>query len=425
MGLTWAFAALVAISDSAPKITLAQALDRATRLDPNYVSALGQMANATWARRAARSTFVLPSLTVSSDFQTYSTEIFNVGTGQRARTISVFQANARYDIFTGGRKLAELSRANAALEGARATELQARFDNAFATESDFYAVLSGRELRDVAADRLKRAEEQMVLARARVVSGAVVQTDSLQILLEMNRARVALLRQEAQLTVSRLQLGRRVGIGGPVDAQHTDTTPAAELPVTLPQAIQLALEQGPEYRIARANEAATGAVVKFRRAAYLPQLSVAGNYTRFGDQFVWPAGLNRSSLTLSFSFPLWDNLQRELNVSRARVDRDFARAAREDLERAAEADVTEAYQAYETARVETSYAIQAVAVAQENYRVQQARYRAGASTILDLLDSQSQLTEAQAELVQVRYATRLALAGLEVILGRRFHEPKD
>ncbi len=425
MALTWALTALVALSDSAPKITLAQALDRATRLDPNYVAALGNVVNAEWARRSARSSFVLPSLTVSSDYQNFSTEIFNVGTGQRARTISTLRADARYDLFTGGRKLAELARTGAELEGARASETQARFENAFGTESDFYAVLSGRELRDVAADRLRRAEEQMLVARARVLSGAVVQTDSLQILLEMNRARVALLRAEAQLTVARLQLGRRVGMGGPVDALHSDSATAAELPISLAESIQLALEQGPEYRVARANERAAGAVVKFRKGAYLPQLALLGNYSRFGDQLLVPSGLNRSSLTLSFSFPIWDNMQRELNLSRARVSRDFARAAREDLERAAEADVTEAYQAYETARIETGFALQAVVVAQENYRVQQARYRAGASTILDLLDAQAQLTDSQAELVQVRYATRLALAGLEVILGRRFHEPKD
>jgi outer membrane protein TolC len=57
--------------------------------------------------------------------------------------------------------------------------------------------------------------------------------------------------------------------------------------------------------------------------------------------------------------------------------------------------------------------------------VQQARYRAGASTILDLLDAQSALTQAQAELVQARYAARLALAGLEAILGRRLFSDKD
>jgi len=82
-------------------------------------------------------------------------------------------------------------------------------------------------------------------------------------------------------------------------------------------------------------------------------------------------------------------------------------------------DVTQAYQAYETARATAEFAGQGLVIAQETFRVQQARYRGGATTILDLLDAQTGLTEAQAELVQARYAVRLALAGLEAILGQR------
>ena len=295
---------------------------------------------------------------------------------------------------------------------------------ALGTEADYYAVLGSRELVDVARERLRRAEEQLVVARARVVSGAVVQTDSLQILLEVNRSHVALLRESARLEVARLQLGRRVGVRGPIDAAKVDSLVAPDFPLTLAQAVSLALEEGPEYRIARGNETAAGATLRSRTAGYSPQASIAGNLTKFGDSF-FPTGLSRSSVTLSVQIPLWDNLQRELNVSRARVARDLARAVREDLERAAEADVAQAYHAHRTAIEAARYAQQGVGVAEENFRVQQARYRAGASPILDLLEAQSRLTESQAELVQARYAIRLALAGLEVLVGRRFHEPED
>ena len=61
----------------------------------------------------------------------------------------------------------------------------------------------------------------------------------------------------------------------------------------------------------------------------------------------------------------------------------------------------------------------AVTVARENLRVQQERYRAGATTIIDLITAQVDLSAAEAGTVQARQATRLALAGLEAILGRR------
>jgi outer membrane protein TolC len=57
--------------------------------------------------------------------------------------------------------------------------------------------------------------------------------------------------------------------------------------------------------------------------------------------------------------------------------------------------------------------------------VQQERYRAGATTIIDLITAQVSMAEAEAGLVQARYATRLALAGLEAILGRRLFAQRE
>jgi outer membrane protein TolC len=45
----------------------------------------------------------------------------------------------------------------------------------------------------------------------------------------------------------------------------------------------------------------------------------------------------------------------------------------------------------------------------------------GATTILDLLSAQVSMVEAEAALVQALQAERLALAGLEALLGRRIY----
>jgi outer membrane protein TolC len=82
-----------------------------------------------------------------------------------------------------------------------------------------------------------------------------------------------------------------------------------------------------------------------------------------------------------------------------------------------------AYNGHETARAAIELAQVGVAAASENYRVQRARYREGSTTILDLLEAQVALSEAEAVLVQSRYAARLALAQIEALLGRRVLTP--
>jgi outer membrane protein TolC len=63
-----------------------------------------------------------------------------------------------------------------------------------------------------------------------------------------------------------------------------------------------------------------------------------------------------------------------------------------------------------------------VSVSAETYRVQGARYREGATTILDLLEAQVSLGAAEAALVQARYAALWALAQIEALLGRRLFD---
>jgi len=411
-------------ADSLPTVTLAEALRRATGLDPNYVTALGQVDNATWARRSAFSVFILPSITLNADIARPNPQSINFVTFLPVRQQVTAQLTARYDLFLGGQKLAELSRSGAALEAAHAGELVARFTAAQLTESEYYAVLANAELLRVARERMQRAEQQLAVARARVVSGAAVQTDSLQLRLELTKARVARLLQESALRIARLELGRRVGAEGPVDAAPLDTTPAPDLPITLADAIGRAAREGPQYRVARANERAAGAAFRARLGDYLPHATLAFNALAF-DTLFFPKDFKRTTFTLSVSFPLWDNGQREIALSRARATRDVARATREDKDRAVQRDVTAAYDGYVTARAAAEQAGEGLVVARENYRVQQSRYRAGASTILDLLKAQSDLDDADAVLVQARYATRLALAGLETILGRRLFQGQE
>ena len=411
-------------SDPIPRITLAEAVRRSSRFDPDYVRALGQIDNAEWGRRAAMLAFFIPSVDLALDQTKYSQSFFNpADPANPTQTLVVARASANYEIFSL-RKFAELSRTKADLASAEAGELEQRFNAALETESSYYDVLVNQELSRVNGERARRAREGLGVARARVASGAAVQTDSLQLVLELVRTQVDSLRQHNALRTAQLELGRRVGADGPVDAAPLDSMPAAELPVGLPQALQIALDQGPQYRTARANEKSAAAALRAQRGDYLPVLSVGGLHQRY-DTRIFPGASNISSVTFSLSFPLWNNGQREIEVSRARVNRDVARSIRDDLERVVRRDVTSSYDGYQVSAAAVELARVAVNVASQTYRMQELRYRSGASTILDLLDSQVDLAEAEAGLVEARYLNRLALARLEAILGRRLFTNKD
>jgi outer membrane protein len=409
-----------AATDNAPVVTLAEARRRASTTDPSAIAARGQIETALWERRAAFTDLVAPTLTGESNYTRFSDPLFNVGTGAISSSATSATLNATYTVLGAG-KTGELRRARASVQSAEAGETATRFRVALATDAAYYAVLADRELSRVATERLRRAEEQLGVARVRVSVGEAISSDSLQLLLEVNRAKLAVLRGDSAVVASRLRLGRRIGIDGPAEAAPVDATPAPQLPLTLADAVAEMRRRGPEVEAARAAERSASAALGAEREAYLPEIRIGGTTGAYDSQ-LFPSALRRSQMTVTVSLPIWNNGQRELSIARARAERDVAKAARADRERATSEQMAEAFHGYQTARAGIDLALVGVAVATENYRVQRARYAEGATTILDLLEGQVALSEADAALVQARYATRLAQAQIESLLGRRIFE---
>jgi multidrug efflux system outer membrane protein len=178
---------------------------------------------------------------------------------------------------------------------------------------------------------------------------------------------------------------------------------------------------GPEVEAARAAERRADAIVLGEREQYLPEVALSA-MTGAYDAELFPSATRRTQMAVTVSLPIWNAGQRELSIARARAEQSTARAARLDRERGAAEVMAQAYHGYLTSRAGIELAHVGVTVSTENYRVQRARYREGATTILDLMEAQVALSEAEAALVQARYRTRLALAQIESLLGRRLFE---
>jgi outer membrane protein len=405
------------ISDGAPVVNLAEARRRSASVDPNAVAARSLMETAAWQRRAALADILTPNLTAGLNYTHFSDPFFNFGTGAISPNATSATVQASY-VLLGAGKFGALKSSRAAVQSADANETAVRFRAALETDAAYFAVLADRELSRVAADRQRRAEEQFGIARVRVLAGEAISSDSLQLLLEVNRARLAILSRDSALVASRLRLGRRIGLAGPADAAPIDTVVPPPLPMSQEQAIAEVRASGPDVEAARAAERGASAVLGAERERYLPEISVAATTGAY-DAELFPSALKRSQIAVNVALPIWNGGQRELTVARARADRSIAKAVRADSERAAGELMAQAYHGYLTSRAGIELALVGVAVSAENYRVQRARYREGATTILDLMEAQVALSESEATLVQARYSTRLALAQIEALLGRR------
>src|SRR5688572_7249345 len=151
----------------AEAVTLEQAVERALVRSPTLAQADQQVENAAVSRRSAWGAF-LPSLSASSGASLRSQDRFDPATDRIVTgSADSYSAglSAGYDIFTGGRRFAELDRSRADMSAAEARREAQHFQVKLQTEQLFFAALRQGELLDVARSRLQQAEESMGMTR--------------------------------------------------------------------------------------------------------------------------------------------------------------------------------------------------------------------------------------------------------------------
>jgi outer membrane protein len=214
-------------------------------------------------------------------------------------------------------------------------------------------------------------------------------------------------------------------------ATTVTASPADSLDAPLQMPSETEFEQlvsaGPAVLLAEANVASTKAAKKSQRSQYLPSVSMSYNYSYTQSSKGFTGGNlfliggnepNRQNMSFNFSYPLFNQFTREQGTVQADVALRNAEAQLRDAKLAARANLTTQLRSLANAQARVQVQLAAIAAAEEDLRVQQQRYALGASTLLDLLTSQTTLNQARQALIQARFDGRIARAQLSSLVGR-------
>ena len=400
------------------QVTLADAVQRALQVQPTMVSAQGSVRNATAQRLTANGSF-LPTVSLNggSTRSGGSQLIGNQIVPSPARTNFTGTLSASLDLFTGFRRIANRSAAGAVQDAADAGLINQRYAVTLATKQAFYNALADEELVHVAEAQLARTRQELQISVDKLRVGSATRSDSLRSAVDFGNARIALLQAQSNLAFAQATLGRQIGADRPVRAVPDSAMPPLPDTTGLRDAT---LGTAPQVRQADATARAARAQVWASRSSYWPTFNTSVSKGYSGLQAPWTSGSTFSdnwSVRFGFSWTLFNGFVREQGVTSASVSRDLAEAQAADTRRAVNASLTQAMSALETAFTQLEIAQANLAAATEDMRVQQERYRVGASTILDLLTSQAALTTAGVNVVQTRFNYLIARATLEALVG--------
>lgn len=413
-------------NDSLRTITLQEAVSLAQRNNPSAVTARGQTRAAQSSVRSSYGSFI-PSLSANVSQTQQQGQRFDNVRNQVVQSSQPWNYSAglssSLELFDGGRRFADLRANRADVDAAEANEITQRYSIALQVKREYANILAARESEAAARAQTEQAEAQLRASVARVQAGAATVSDSLRSVILVGNARLAVLTAQNNVRVASATLTRLVGTPFMVTANPSDTAALVVIRIDS-TALMAEAMRGPSVREAELQLRAASAGLTVSRATYFPSISASYSYNGNGtDPYGFGSDTTKrflygSQFRLSLNFPLFNNFSREDQVVRARIAEDNAAARARDLRLTAQQNMIAQLGALRTAEERVRIQQASVNAAEEDLRVQQQRYALGASTLLDLLTSQSQLNSARAALIQARQDYRIARAQIEAVIGR-------
>ena len=389
------------------------------------IQARGQIRTAESAVRAAKGA-LLPSATISLGQVNQSGERLDA----QGRLVPYLATqpwtystglNSSVNLFDGGRRWNEVKRTRYDVGAAEANEITQKYSLALQVKTQYYAILAAREAESAAQAQLQQAQEQLKTSIVRTRAGVATLSDSLRSVIAVGNGQLALITARNNVRVASAALTRLVGSESLVTAQASDTLDRGMASVDSAGLAAL-LDQGPAVRQTEAQLASAQAAVKSAKTPYLPSVDLT--YSRSGNGFSNSYGVTgnplayTNSFNVRLSYTLFNNFQREDALTRAEVQADLVQAQVRDTKLAAQQTLVQQLAALRSAQQRIVIQQATLDASKEDLRVQQQRYALGASTLLDVLTSQSTLDAARSALIQARQDVRVARAQLEALVGR-------
>jgi outer membrane protein len=303
---------------------------------------------------------------------------------------------------------------------------------------DYWSVVLARENLSVQQKSLDEAQKSYDHDKKALSLGALPPLDIYRSESQVASRRVALIQAEYSLKQAADQFRRDIGADldptvRALDLELTDLpAPLGDLPATdIATTLSRALTNRPEFESIRQQLASDELSVRLAHNNLKPDLELSGFYSGNGLNSS-PAGLDIGlsgslSQTFHFTYPtygasLFLNLpvrshSAQANLADALVGRRQDQYQERRTTQSITLEVTNAVHSLEQAKLAMEAAKVAVNLAQESLHADERKYELGAEPVFFVLDAQTQLAQAELNLIQAQVSFQIAVAQLDHATG--------
>ena len=399
-----------AADDSVRRVNLAEALELLETQNPDTLAARLQVAEAEAEKVAAR-LYTNPALSVDvGNIAVGRTTPPNLGVGQTIGT------TARIDqlFVLWGKRHLRIEGADMGVAAAKEQQRDALRLLRSAVKDAFYRCVHDQRQLSFAEENQQRYQQVVALNERRFHAGDISEAEFRKIALEQLKYIAETEDARRSLAESQQLLGRLLGAEEGVAAAGDLGAPSVT--VKGDEVLRVAMDNRPDWAaLQRGRDQAELALQLARRERY-PDVTLGADYTH--SEFV-VSGDNRNTIGFGFSVPLPLLNQNQGEIAKAEVALRQAETELARLRLDLAQEVRTALAAYESAqRLRQTFESGYLDDAKITRDAAEASYRAGAASLIELLDAERTYTATQTDYLDALFALRSSVAALEKAVGK-------
>jgi len=274
-------------------------------------------------------------------------------------------------------------------------------------------LLMAEDLLTVSEKRVKRVQEQLRQAQARVDLGDIPRTSALAAQVTLSTAQLESVEAQKTVALASKRLSNLIGTNLDLRVEVPEVVGAME-DLPLQSLIDQANDDRPDLAQSRELTRIAREEAELVRRRGHPDVDITGHYTQYSDDNPFAP---ETEVGINLVWPFFQGglvkLQTEESLSRVRQSEE-AYGSQMD---AVTLHVEEAWLTVNTRMAQKQMVKDNLIIAVENHRLATARFNLGAANSLEVLDAEEDLAEAENLDVNYKYNTRTAQAALLYSIG--------
>ncbi|MBU2026256.1 MAG: TolC family protein [Proteobacteria bacterium] len=333
---------------------------------------------------------------------------------------------ARQPLFAGGAIRANYEASRLGAEIARHEETATVRDLVQEVKVSYFDILKAGRIREVAKQSVERLKAHRDTAQGFYDVGIIPRNDLLYAEVELANGRQFLVRAENGVEMAKAKFNTilRREINAPVEIEDILTDRPYEK--LLEACIAAALENRPEIMAYALRLEQARSIVKLSKSEYYPNVSLVGNYVKYGDTPGAAGSPYRDQeswyvmAVANWTFWEWGKTKNRVDAGLSRENQaaDILANVKDQIT----LEVKNAWLLLREAETQIQVARQAIEQAEENFRINTERYREQVGTSTDVIDGQTLLTKARSDYFNALGDVGIGRARLERAMGLAVHD---